>query len=687
LTEPVRWGPDNPHPLCGRKTELVWDGKYDEYGLRRPVDVAGSAMPMQKIETVDMPRSEALAGGQTTLGELKTTRQYDFRNMLIWGDNKLVMASLLKDFRGKIDLIYIDPPFDVGADFTMQVPLGDFDDVAEKDQSLLEMVAYRDMWGNGTDSYLNMIYERLVLMHDLLAESGHILVHCDQRVNVYIRLLLHEVFGEEHFLNEIVWQRTSAGKTVSGNLPKNSDYIIWCTKSDTYQFFGFRGELSDEMRKLYNKDDGDGRGAYTTQPIIKTSNPGPQTTYDYTDNRGRVWPCPKKGWRFNESRMHKLENDNRLVFTDVIREKYYLQEREELGSQLPNIWTDISGNALGYSKEAQGYPTQKPEKLVSRIIEALTKEGDLVADFFCGSGTTGAVAERLGRRWIMCDLGRFAIHTSRKRLIDLQRRLQADGQPYRAFDVYNLGRYERQWWQRERLQGFDRDHRRVVLGFYRADPLANPTAWLHGRKGGAFVYVDSIDSLLTREEVRAVARAAREAGGKEVHCLAWEFEMDLRMVCQEIEASEEVRIRLITIPREIMEKNRTAPPPFFEVAVLEAEPVIKKVSGKKKVDIILKKFIPSLAEVPSKELAALKDRAAKDGFDFIDFWAVDFNWQEGKPFEHQWQDYRTRKDRGLRTTSDALFDGYPGKGVYKACIKVVDIFGCDTSTVVEVRYD
>ena len=687
MPEPVRWVPDNPHPLSQMRTDLVWDGKYDEYGNRRPVDIAGSAMPMQKIETVDMPRSEALAGGQTTLGELKTTRADDFRNMLIWGDNKLVMASLLKDFRGKIDLIYIDPPFDVGADFTMQVPLGDFDDVAEKDQSLLEMVAYRDMWGNGTDSYLNMIYERLVLMHDLLAESGHILVHCDQRVNVYIRLLLHEVFGEEHFLNEIVWQRTSAGKTVSGNLPKNSDYIIWCTKSDTYQFFGFRGELSDEMRKLYNKDDGDGRGAYTTQPIIKTSNPGPQTTYDYTDNRGRVWPCPKKGWRFNESRMHKLENDNRLVFTDVIREKYYLQEREELGSQLPNIWTDISGNALGYSKEAQGYPTQKPEKLVSRIIEALTKEGDLVADFFCGSGTTGAVAERLGRRWIMCDLGRFAIHTSRKRLIDLQRRLQADGQPYRAFDVYNLGRYERQWWQRERLQGFDRDHRRVVLGFYRADPLANPTAWLHGRKGGAFVYVDSIDSLLTREEVRAVARAAREAGGKEVHCLAWEFEMDLRMVCQEIEASEEVRIRLITIPREIMEKNRTAPPPFFEVAVLEAEPVIKKVSGKKKVDIILKKFIPSLAEVPSKELAALKDRAAKDGFDFIDFWAVDFNWQEGKPFEHQWQDYRTRKDRCLKTTSDAFFDGYPGKGVYKACIKVVDIFGCDTSTVVEVRYD
>jgi hypothetical protein len=172
-----------------------------------------------------------------------------------------------------------------------------------------------------------------------------------------------------------------------------------------------------------------------------------------------------------------------------------------------------------------------------------------------------------------------------------------------------------------------------------------------------------------------------------VHCLAWEFEMDLRMVCREIEASEEVKIRLLTIPREIMEKNRTDPPPFFEVAVLEAEAVIKKVGGKKKVDIRLKSFIPSLAEVPSKELVALKDRAAKDGFDFIDFWAVDFNWQEDRPFEHQWQDYRTRKDRSLKTTSDAFFDRYPCKGVYKACIKVVDIFGCDTSTVVEVRYD
>ena len=680
MTEPVRWGPDNPHPLSKMKTELVWDGKYDEYGLRRPVDVAGSAMPMQKIETVDMPRSEALAGGQTTLGELKTTRQYDFRNMLIWGDNKLVMASLLKDFRGKIDLIYIDPPFDVGADFTMQVPIGEEKEAVQKDQSLLEMVAYRDMWGKGTDSYFHMMFERLVLMKELISENGSIYIHVGPNISHYIKALMDEIFGGENYLNDICWQRFSFHSDAK-RFGIVHDSILFYSKGDKRTWNIQRVPLKESyIDSHFRNIDESGRKFKMADALGKGQGPSRRFGNRVID------PPAGTHWRWSQERIDELMEQGKIAFTKsgTPAMKIYLDEVE--GAAIHSIWTDVYP-VNPQADERLGYDTQKPEALLERIIRASSNEGDLVADFFCGSGTTGAVAERLGRRWIMCDLGRFAIHTSRKRLIDLQRRLQADGQPYRAFDVYNLGRYERQWWQRERLQGFDRDHRRVVLGFYRADPLANPTAWLHGRKGGAFVYVDSIDSLLTREEVRAVARAAREAGGKEVHCLAWEFEMDLRMVCQEIEASEEVRIRLITIPREIMEKNRTAPPPFFEVAVLEAEPVIKKVSGKKKVDIILKKFIPSLAEVPSKELAALKDRAAKDGFDFIDFWAVDFNWQEGKPFEHQWQDYRTRKDRCLKTTSDAFFDGYPGKGVYKACIKVVDIFGCDTSTVVEVRYD
>ena len=678
------YGPDNPHPLSTRSTELVWDGKYDEYGNRRPVDVAGSAMPMQKIETVDMPRSEALASGQTTFGDLRTTRLDDFRNMLIWGDNKLVMASLLKEFRGKIDLIYIDPPFDVGADFTMQVAIGEGNENAEKDQSLLEMVAYRDMWGRGTDSYLHMMYERLLLMKELLSERGSIYVHCDWRMNSLLRLILQEIFGDAAYRNEITWKRKTGSSSELGENAKQYGHDI-----DHILFFGsnpifnvqYREPDPEYIEKFFRHVDDNGR----RYRIDNLANPAyrPNLIYEY-----RGYKPPRNGWAISLEKMKQWDAEGRLYFPKKrdgrIQRKRFLDELK--GQPLSDIWDDVLPVA-SQANERIGYATQKSEALLERIIKASSNEGDLVADFFCGSGTTGAVAERLGRRWIMCDLGRYAIHTSRKRMIELQRRLQADGQPYRAFHVCNLGRYERQWWQRERLQGYDRDHRQVVLGFYRADPLPNPTPYLHGRKGGAFVYVDSIDSLLTRAEVREAARAAREAGGRELHCLAWEFEMDLRLVCSEIEASEGVRIRLLTIPREIMEKNRTTPPPFFEVALLEAEPVYKKVGGKKKVDIRLKRFIPSLAEVPTREIEAIKERAAKDGFDFIDFWAVDFNWQEGMPFEHQWQDYRTRKDRSLKTTSDALYDGYPGKGFYRACVKVVDIFGCDTSIVVGVEYD
>ena len=160
MADGFQWGPTNPHPLSRMKTELVWDGKYDEYGNRREVDIAACAMPMQRIETVDEPRQRAAAEGNLKLfeKELAGQKRDDFRNRLIWGDNKLVMASLLKEFKGRIDLIYIDPPFDVGADFTMDVPIGDGKETVFKDQSCLEMVAFKDMWGKGTDSYLHMMF-------------------------------------------------------------------------------------------------------------------------------------------------------------------------------------------------------------------------------------------------------------------------------------------------------------------------------------------------------------------------------------------------------------------------------------------------------------------------------------------------------------------------------------------------
>ena len=707
MTQQPTYGPHNPHPLSQMRTELVWEGKYDEYGQRREVDIAGCAMPMQRIEGIDEPRREAAANQQLTLFEQQNPRVDDFRNRLIWGDNKLVMASLLQEFKGKVDLIYIDPPFDVGADFSMRIPIGDEKETLSKDQSVLEMVAYRDIWGKGSDSYLQMIHERLALIKELLSDNGSILVHLDDSVASHVKIILDELFDAENFRTQIVWQRVTSHSDRKG-FAFNYDVIFHYTKSQNF-VWNPQHQPYDEayLKSHYRSIDKDGR-RYELADISATGSGEARIFFGKL-----ITPPPGTHWRWSQERIDRLIAENRIELTKngTPRYKRYLDEMP--GKAVQAIWTDIPP-VNSQAHQDTGYDTQKPEGLLERIIQALSNEGDLVLDVFCGSGTTGAVAERLGRKWLMADLGRFAIHTSRKRLIELQRKLHKDGKPYRAFDVYNLGRYERQWWQHDRLQGADTEHRRVVLEFFRAEVLTStPSPLLHGRKAGAFCHVDGIDSMFTREEARAVALATAAAGGRECYCLAWEFEMDLHLTVNALAQELGVKLKLIQIPREIMEKNRKAPPPFLEVAVLAAEAVYRTdphppapspklgeggqetpaplsrpgrgAGGEgKTVDIKLTQFLPSLAEVPTKELEAIRERAIRSGFDFIDFWAIDFNWQPGKPFTHDWQDYRTRKDRSLKTISDAAYT-YPTPGKYIACVKVVDTFGCDTSITVEVE--
>lgn len=690
----TKYGPHNPHPLSTMRTELVWEGKYDEFGNRREVDSARLAMPLQKIETIDEPRSRAEAQG--TLFDEKQEHRDDFRNRLIWGDNKLVLASLLEEFRGRLELIYIDPPFDVGADFTLEVPIGDADEMLEKAQSILEMVAYRDMWGTGTDSYLHILYERLLLMKELLSETGSIYVHCDSRVNSYLRLILNDIFGRDNFVNQITWRRTGAHND-PGRYGMISDTILFFRKGDDYTWNQPYSERSndtvDKVFRYAEKPDGTWVTVRPGEEIprtwrrfqsvtLRSPHPRPNLTYDY-----KGYKPHKNGWSVNIERMKRYDAENRLLFPKdndgAIRLKMYLDESP--GVPVQDLWTDIN-KVEAASLENLNYQTQKPEALLARIVSTSSSDGDIIGDFFCGSGTTGIVAERLGRRWIMADLGRFAIHTTRKRLVGLQRELHEAAKPYRSFDVYNLGRYERQWWQKETLKGADDEHRKVVLRFFRAEELTQtPSPLLHGRKGNAFVHVDGIDSIFSRGEVVAVAEAVKAAGGREIHCLAWDFEMDIRQMVAAVDAEHGVKVRLHRIPREIMERNRTEVPPFFEVALLEAAPVYRTNGrGGKCVDIKLVNFLPSLTEVPSKELEALQERAVESGFDFIDFWAVDFNWKPGQPFNHHWQEYRTRKDRSLKTVSDAKFI-YERAGKHTACVKIVDVFGCDTSIIVEVE--
>jgi len=685
-------GPGNPHPLATLKTELVWEGKYDEYGNRREVDVAGAVMPLQKIETVDEPRARTEAQGR--LFNAHKAHLDDFRNMLIWGDNKLVGASLLRHFKGKIDLIYIDPPFDVGADFSLYVPIGSSAESVLKDQSTLEMVAYRDMWGRGTDSYLHSLFERFVLMRELLSERAHIVVHLAPTVSYHVRCIMDAVFGSENFRSEIIVHRP-----ISKNLQRQFDTVVALPQGhDTLLWYSSRPESRVKNLLIpYEAKDAEGYWHRFWSGADR-----PTMRYEL------LGETPSHGqWKWERDRALRAVDNYQRFLLDA-HGKPLVEYWRETGCELEFVrksgtgavenWYSPSSDKVADTvwddmkayENLKDFPTQKHRDLLARLIGWLSADGDLVADLFCGSGTTGVVAEMLGRRWIMCDLGRFGIHTSRKRLIDMQRALHESGKAYRAFDVYNLGRYERQWWQKESLKGADEEHRRVVLEFFKAEVLESAHAsspLIHGRKGRALCHVDGIDSVFNRDEAKAVARAVAQAGARECYCLAWEFEMDLRLTTAAIEKELGIALKLIQIPREIMEKNRKSPPPFLEMAVLEAEAVMHSRTAKGEVptvDIKLTRFLPSLAEVPTKELEAIKERAMKSGFDFIDFWAIDFDWHPDQPFKHHWQDYRTRKDRSLRTVSNAAF-AYPKNGTYTACVKVVDTFGCDTSVTVEVR--
>jgi len=651
----TRYGPENPHPLSQIKTELVWEGKYDEYGNRRPIHLPTTPLPLQRIETIDEPHDREKARQLSLFDEAgfhQQSHRDDFRNLLIWGDNKLAMAALLEQFRGKVDLIYIDPPFDVGADFTMHVQLGEEGNELQKEQSILEAVAYRDTWGKGTDSYLHMMYERLVIMRDLLSNQGSIYVHCDWRANFILRMLMEELFSNWR-VAEIIWV---CGLLGHGNYYPKAHESILCYRAGNGIFHPpSRLGLSSRITSALQKDE---RGWFYTRG--KESSGGSNWLKSYI--------CEDPTVSKEEAIRIANLNRNQPAFSVWMGKK-----------ELAECFNDYPTGTYAFTaNEYVNYTTQKPESLLDRIIKASSNETSIVADFFCGSGTTLAVAEKLGRRWIGVDLGRYAIHVSRKRMIQVQRELHTTGKPYRSLDVYNLGRYERQWWQLDRLKGADAEHRRVVLKFYKSAPLDNPpNPLLHGKKSSAFVHVAQIDSIFTFDDLRAVAQAAQASGGRELHCLAWEFEMELALKKPAVEAETGLAIRLKYIPREIMEPNR-AECQFFEAGFLEAKAIKKG----KKVDVELLRFTPALAEAPEQEMEALRERAVRSPFDFIDFWAVDFDYQDGQPFEHHWQDFRTRKDRSLKTKTDIGWE-YPESGKYHICVKVIDVFGVDTTAVIE----
>jgi DNA modification methylase len=575
----------------------------------------------------------------------------------------------------------------VGADFSIDVEIGD-EEVTKK-PSVVEEVAYRDTWGRGRDSYLAMIYPRLVAIRDLLADDGSIFVHIDWRLAAQMRLILDEVFGTEAFRNEIVWHYSGWNKRLRQSFEKRHDSILLYSRpgSTFHSYFEPWASREEYVKKRKQK-------------VL-------------VDDEGREYVNSDAG------------GGKRI--------KRYLDDVMAEGVVVDDVWhLDKLNNS---ATEAVGYATQKPEVLLRRIIESASNPGDLVADFFCGSGTTLAVAEKLGRKWIGTDLGRFAIHTSRKRLIEVQRRLKAEGKPYRAFEILNLGSYERQHLvgraesgqQVEVVQTSQRKlFEDLVLQAYSAQ-RAEQMPPFHGVKGDTAVLVGPIDAPVTANDVNGAIDAALAAGITRADVLGFEFEMGITPVLSDEAKERGVSLALRHIPREVFDRRAIARGQvnFYNVGYVEVTP---RVSGRT-VAIELSDFGVFYAQEDADVAAAglrrnsskvIVDRGqvvrvskdkndaitrevlTKSWTDWIDYWSVDFDYESQKEmirieqggveeqvwtgryvFENEWQAFRTRANRTLELKS--IDHEYEEPGTYRIAVKVIDVFGNDTTKVVKVQ--
>ena len=676
---------------------LFWNGRKEE--------VTNIALPFHSIEHIDEPRKEEKVYESLFETDFRGRQLKGWTNKLIWGDNKLILSSLVNgalrkqiENEGGLKLIYIDPPFAVGSDFGFNIKIGD--STAKKKQNIIEEIAYRDTWGKGISSYLSMMYERLKLMHSLLADDGSIYVHLDYRLSAVVKIILDDIFGIQNYKNELIW--AYRGMAVSNNhYVRRHDVIHFYSKTSNNVFYWER--IAEDM---------------TESTIAK---------YKFKDAEGR--PFRLHGRNINGSPIQNftdidirwLETNPELCKVDYLDSKEGVKPRDWVVLDYINVMSD----------ERIGYPTQKPEKLLERIIKASSNEGDLVADFFCGSGTTAAVAEKLGRKWITTDLGRFAIHTTRKRLIGVQRELQEEGKNFRAFEVLNLGKYERKFFMDDltngALQNKEETYINFILDAYKAKRIKEHNM-LHGYKSGRFVHVGPLDVPVTQSRLDEIFNECKEKLYTQVDVLGFEFEMGLVPQYVQQLRSQGVTFTLKYIPKEVFDKRAVdkGQVRFYDVAFLDAKTKIKG----KTVSVKLSNFVTYYTQDDIEDLQQnmrtgskviiedgniIKIEKDKNGIinrtvltnnwtDWIDYWAIDFNYEDKKEiikitnpetgniaeiwtgnyiFENEWQSFRTKKNNVLEFESAE--HTYQNAGRYKIMVKVVDILGIDTSKIIEIE--
>ncbi len=597
-----------------------------------------------KGNTPQIPNAFNMAGGND-----------GWMNRLIYGDNLLAMQALLAgdaqtglpSLRGKVDLIYNDPPFDSKADYRTGIILPN--GTVQQKPTVLEQFGYVDLWEEGTLSYLRYMYPRLLLMKELLSDTGVLYIHIDWHIGPYMKIILDDIFGKSNMLNEIIWHYQSGG------IPES----CFARKHDTIYFY------KKGLTQKFNVD-----GASFPRNVC-------QACGSIVDK----WNNLKK----------EIDADGRIYRTIKSAGKIYKYYDDE-PVLLPDVWYDIS-HIQQKDPQRTGYATQKPEALLERIIKASSNEGDLICDFFGGSGTTAAVAERLGRRWITCDIGKPASLVMRKRFID---------QEVKPFLYQSIGDYQKEAFKNNKRYKHVGDLSQVVLGLYGALPFTpeqtNDRNFGYIKGTRTLVMVDSPNRLTTAATIRrAVEAKASLLGGdwEKVVVLGWNFAFD---ISQAIQKYAESNVEVLVIPPDLLDKlakkgykklidDKSVR--FSSLQYLVAKPLVIKPAGENdEIDIELENYVllsPDNIPLDDKDKEKLQQVLEHDPLSLIEYWSIDPDY-DGVTFRSTWQDYRENTEND----NDPLHCVYktrlrvPRKEHRQVCIKAVDVFGFESQVVESV---
>ena len=590
----------------------------------------------------------------------------EWMNRLIYGDNLLAMQALLAgdeatglpSLRGKVDLIYIDPPFDSKADYRTKINLPGID--IEQKPTVIEQFAYSDTWQDGTVSYLKMLYPRLVLMRELLSDKGSIYVHIDWHVGHYVKTVMDEIFGKDNFTDEIVWAygSPSGGRAASAKFVKMHEIIFHYAKD-------YQRRTEEKVYLPYS------------EKYIKD-------WFKYSDEEGRMYQRRMRG---------------KTSTGEIIWERQYLDESK--GVPCSTVWTDIQqvyADPRAYKKnqsqhsEITTYDTQKPERLLSRIIEHSSNEGDLVCDFFGGSGTTAAVAERLGRRWITTDIGKPAILVMRKRFIDNNAR---------PFLYQCIGDYTKELYDTNKKYKQIGDLTQIVMQLYGAIPFnkeqISERNWGYIKSEKTLVFVDSPRKWTSAATLRRAFNAKNNllgGGWEKVVVLGWNFSFDISSAIQQYKKDIDVLVIPERLLSELSKKGyekvirdksiRFSTLQYLMIRPIEVRPIDNE---QEEIIVMLDNYIllsPDNIPLDDKDKGKLQEVMDADPLALIEYWSIDPDY-DGETFRSKWQDYRENTEND----SDPLHCIYraslvvPKKAQRTVCVKAVDVFGFE-SVVTEI---